>query len=716
MPEYLAPGVFVEEQPGPKSIQRASTSTAGFVGMTQRGPVVGPPILVTSYGDFARVFGGFISVRDSDLGEQGHLPLAVKQFFDQGGSRAFVSRVYRVKGQNLDEDHRQFTLSSGVVTRLRANAPVTSQNAGGPPQTLLVASLRGFNAGASLLFREPGVQTAVQWQNARPATGRVELVNGLTPADGPHRTDTAFVQLVAPAAGAPNNLPITACEPGQWAEGVRIDVRPRTGAPTEQIGAAAAAAVAGRSDLSVQSAAAFHPGAVIELRVVNAQGVLQAPATYATVFSVTGNTVQVFDPAAGLPAPAANMRIEVSLCEIDVLVSFGASVEIHTGTWRFVDPLTAAPATSPELPNEEVAAAFNRRSVWFRLNRDSRVVRTVETDHRSATYNANAFPAYAANDPLATHPTTPTGQPIALAAQGNTAGPDSLPTLPDYLGDPAAGPGERSGIESLRDEDGISVIAAPGIISPDVQAALINHAEAMKYRFAVLDGPRTADIAAIRAHRSNFDSTYAALYYPWIETPDPRTGEVIAIPPSGPTIGIYARSDIRVGVHKAPANETVDLARNLLTKVSTGEQEVLNPEGINAIRDFRDANRGIRVWGARTLSSDPEWKYVNVRRLFLMVEHSIYRSTQWVVFEPNGDELWARVRSTVETFLEQIWREGMLLGRKKDEAFFVRCDRSTMSQDDLDAGRLICLIGIAPVKPAEFVIFRIGQFTADRPN
>ena len=192
---------------------------------------------------------------------------------------------------------------------------------------------------------------------------------------------------------------------------------------------------------------------------------------------------------------------------------------------------------------------------------------------------------------------------------------------------------------------------------------------------------------------------------------DPTQPSEIELPPSGAVCGIYARSDVQRGVWKAPANETVSGALGLQRDVRFGEQEVLNPLGINCIRSL--PNRGIRVWGARTLSSDPEWKYVNIRRYFLYLENSIDRGTQWAVFEPNGEALWANIRNTVFDFLYNEWVSGALLGTKPEDAFFVRCDRSTMTQNDLDNGRLICLIGVAAVKPAEFVIFRIGQKTAD---
>lgn len=270
----------------------------------------------------------------------------------------------------------------------------------------------------------------------------------------------------------------------------------------------------------------------------------------------------------------------------------------------------------------------------------------------------------------------------------------------------------------------ISIVAAPGSSSyaatdPEaINQMLIGHAESRRaYRIAVLDAPPNLDIAGVRAVKSKIDSKYAALYYPWIRVTnpgaatDPLAPREIDLPPSGAVCGIYARNDVQRGVWKAPANETVTGAIGLQRDVHFGEQEVLNPIGVNCIRAL--PNRGIRVWGARTLSSDPEWKYVNIRRYFLYLESSIDRGTQWAVFEPNGEALWANVRNTVSDFLYNEWISGALLGTKPDEAFFVHCDRSTMTQNDLDNGRLICLVGVAAIKPAEFVIFRIGQKTAD---
>ena len=289
---------------------------------------------------------------------------------------------------------------------------------------------------------------------------------------------------------------------------------------------------------------------------------------------------------------------------------------------------------------------------------------------------------------------------------------------------PAADPVFKDALNSLLALEDISIVAAPGSSSfggtapAAINQARIGHAEARRaYRIAVLDTPPNLEPDGARELKSLIDSKYAALYYPWIRVAnplaatDPTQPTEMDVPPSGAVCGVYARSDVQRGVWKAPANETVTGALALQRDVRFGEQEVLNPLGINCIRAL--PNRGIRVWGARTISSDPEWKYVNIRRYFLYLEASIDRGTQWAVFEPNGEALWANVRTTVSDFLYNEWVSGALLGSTPKEAFFVRCDRSTITQNDLDNGRLICLIGVAAIKPAEFVIFRIGQKTAD---
>ena len=273
------------------------------------------------------------------------------------------------------------------------------------------------------------------------------------------------------------------------------------------------------------------------------------------------------------------------------------------------------------------------------------------------------------------------------------------------------GPGKRTGIQSFLENSTVSMMAIPGITDPEVIVSLTAHCENLKSRVAVFDMPKdmykTKDLIE---YRGIIDSSYAAMYHPWIQVFDRSSNKSDFVPPSGAVMGIYSRTDINRGVHKAPANEIV-FCTGLKVNYTKAEQDILNPEGINLIRAI--PGQGIRVWGARTASSNTAIKYVNVRRLFIYVEESIKANTNWVVFEPNDATLWQRVSLTISSFLDSMWRTGMLAGASPSEGYFVEIGPSTMSRDDIMNGRLICNIGIAPSRPAEFVIFRVTQHTAE---
>jgi phage tail sheath protein FI len=297
----------------------------------------------------------------------------------------------------------------------------------------------------------------------------------------------------------------------------------------------------------------------------------------------------------------------------------------------------------------------------------------------------------------------------------------------------------QRGLDALKPIDEIAIVAAPGYVEAGDYDAILEHCESLKDRVAILDSPldvtdigalvevalggggsgnppdaasgeeERAPMVGLRARPS--DDGFGAQYFPWIVvrdvlSDDPRADA--SVPPSGHIAGIWARSDATRGVHKAPANEIVRGALNLTYRLDRQEQAVLNPAGVNCIRFF--PREGIRVWGARTLApSASEWRYLNVRRLFVMIEESIAEATRWIVFEPNDRELWKSIRRDIGAFLTRVWRDGALMGRTPSEAFFVKCDEETNPQDEIDAGRVNAVIGIAPVKPAEFVIFRISQ-------
>ncbi len=313
----------------------------------------------------------------------------------------------------------------------------------------------------------------------------------------------------------------------------------------------------------------------------------------------------------------------------------------------------------------------------------------------------------------------PVPQARAALAGGGAHAP--VRVTPDaYVGNSA----DRTGFGGLEAIEEVTMLSVPdlmaayqaGAIDLDgvqaVQNAMISHCELMGDRLAILDSPpglNAQQIKEWRVDKARYDSKFATLYWPHLKVFDPLTGQLTFVPPSGHMAGIWARSDDTRGVHKAPANEVIRGALDLEVLVTKGEHDQLNPVGINVIRAF--PGRGIRVWGARTLSSDPAWRYVNVRRLFNFVEESILGGTQWVVFEPNDMALWERVKRTINSFLVRVWRDGALFGATPQEAFYVKCDSETNTAETIDAGQLLVEIGIAPVKPAEFVVFKIAQFS-----
>ena len=439
---------------------------------------------------------------------------------------------------------------------------------------------------------------------------------------------------------------------------------------------------AGAASLDLRSARNFYDHAIVEIDDGSQK-------TYHRVASVDGNTLTLAaNLAAAVPDGAA-----VRIVELSLRIDDGSATEAFAGLSLVAEADNYAPNI---------------------VNLRSRLVRI--TDQASPLDIPFNLPQ--ANWSL--------GVDGAIALQNGDDG--QPPTANDYIGQDF-GPAQRTGIEALVDIDAVAIIAAPGASDGAVQGALLSHCEARKDRFAVLDPQLGSVIGSggpddIVVQRSAHDSLYGAIYYPWIRVRDPlddNNSAGVLVPPSGHMLGIYARVDTERGVHKAPANEVI---RGLVdpgtpdtgpleVKLSDREQAVLNPANINALRDFRDSQRGLRSWGARVITSDNAWKYVPVRRLFIYVEESLYKGLQWVVFEPNADPLWAKVRRTVSGFLRRVWLDGALEGLTEDEAFFVRCDLTTMTPDDIANGRLIVLVGIAPVKPAEFVVIRISQKTRE---
>jgi phage tail sheath protein FI len=310
------------------------------------------------------------------------------------------------------------------------------------------------------------------------------------------------------------------------------------------------------------------------------------------------------------------------------------------------------------------------------------------------------------------------GARVALSGGASPAPQRVSPS--EYVGDAA----DRTGFAGLEAIDDITMLCVPDLMTAyqskildddglkAVQLAMIAHCELMSDRVAILDAPPGLKPQKLKDWRQNtagYDSKYATLYWPWLKVMDPRTGKPIMVPPSGHIAGIWARNDDTRGVHKAPANEVVRGVIELESNLTRGEHDQLNPIGINCVRSF--PGQGIRVWGARTLSSDPEWRYLNVRRLFNYVEKSILGGTNWVVFEPNDQYLWSSVRRTINAFLRRVWRSGALFGQTAEQAYYIKVDEENNPPENRDAGILTIDVGIAPVKPAEFVVFRLSQFS-----
>ncbi len=628
MPEYLAPGVYVEETTfRQKTIEGVSTSTAGFVGPTRFGPTAGEPELLTSFLDFERIYGG-IDYLDFGEGEvHNDVAHAVRGFFENGGRRLYVARVFDPPADPSDPfaNHGKCPVSadpsSGMV--LRARWPGAAGN---------FTVTFTFRVGPNILV---GVDESVPSPSLQ----------------GPRRYDTVLVL-------------------GQSLPAPRLYVLERD----EETG---------RADL-------FTADDVSDTR---------------TLTEVVGDGV-------------AEVRVVTVSVDISPLGRFMDSV--------FFEDLSPDPRhrTGPLITT--FAAEPTRKATTFvplvidpgSANDGGSIVEALLAGAVDASIPEQSSAAELLEDLL--DPTPGLAQWRCRLAGGSDGG---RPPGTAYEGDEDAN-GRKSALKALEDLEDISIVAAPGSSrdglngyatdAETIAQLLISHSERMKYRIAVLDSPNEALVSDVRAYRGKFDSKHAALYYPWITIADPMASEIrgeIDTPPSGFVAGVYARNDVERGVHKAPANEVVRLAIDFELPINKGQQDVLNPEGVNCLRFFE--GRGYRIWGARTITSDPEWKYVNLRRYFAFLERSIDKGTQWAVFEPNGSALWANVRRTVEDFLFNEWKSGHLMGEKAEEAYFVKCDRSTMTQNDIDNGRLICLVGVAPLRPAEFVIFRIGQKTLD---
>ncbi|HEX7828027.1 MAG TPA: phage tail sheath subtilisin-like domain-containing protein [Thermoanaerobaculia bacterium] len=618
MPEYLAPGVYVEEVSfRAKSIEGVSTTTTGFVGPTRFGPVELVPDVITSLVEYERIYGDRQQLEFGGSKVDNYMWHAVRMFFENGGKRLYVARVF----------------------------------AGGAAQTI-------ENANDQPVF---------------PKGHAIVKTNG-----GKIWTYARF-----PGAGGNMRVRITLT---------------------------AGANVFDPNTDSVRG--------IVQNDVLLVDGDKEASDADLWFANRNGDTWQLLKP--GNPATTKELS-EVT-----------KSIQVVTATVTVTPSDPNVPSSVyPDLAldsnhrrngaDDTLAAQFASNQPSMGRARSIPIVMDLK-DLKDGRTLADEIFSLKTNlekkllDPLSSD----ADRSLDLILEGGSDG--TLPEVGEYDGK-GGSPDDKfkSGLKALEDIDEISIVAAPAASanfqtrkaeSMAILNSVVSHAQRMRYRIAVLDSGNGQSIADVRDMRGKLDSSYAAFYYPWITVFDPVTQKEINLPPSGAVAGIYARNDINRGVFKAPANEVVDGAIGLETLLNKSQQDILNPIGINCFRFFE--GRGFRLWGARTISSDPEWKYVNLRRYFAYLEHSIDRGTQWAVFEPNGERLWANVRITITDFLFNEWQNGALLGDRAEKAFFVKCDRSTMTQNDLDNGRLVCLVGVAALRPAEYVIIRVGQWTADR--
>ncbi len=652
MPEYLSPGVYVEEVSfRAKSIEGVSTSVTGFIGPTRYGPLEGEPELLTSFTDFERIFGGIDRLQFEDQSGDEHenyMAHCVRAFFDNGGSKLYVVRTYEPSAQPLPGSlpdpnvDRAFAVADSPVTvSLRARFPGRAGN------MRVVVAVR---ASANVLS---------EGSNGQPVVHSI------------HANDVLLI-------------------------------RDRIGSPVDDALHYELYDVILEGDEFTLDSPASPP-----IRVAELDAHTQEVYVITLGLRVRRNGRFENEEAWNNLSPSPHGRNSVFSRFTDMPES---RVRYLTAPFAFDTNLTSGAHFMEALLGSEVL--------------DNLVLSLMSDDEFTIASQIVSPPS--PDRPL------PTDLERTFYLTNGTDG--NLPTAEAYRGqeaqrDLSGAFIESSGLEAFADVEEISMVAAPGYSTREpnlsltannarwsaIVQSLITHCQIrMRYRVTLLDSPDDMIISEVRSFRGQFDSTHAALYYPWITVMDPLDPDgrrEINVPPSGFVAGICARTDVRHGVFKAPANEVVLGAIGFEKLLNKAQQDVINPEGINAFRFFE--GRGFRLWGARTISSDPEWKYLSVRRYFAYLEHSVDRGTQWAVFENNNAALWANIRRTVEGFLFNEWRNGALMGTKPEEAYFVRCDRSTMTQNDLDNGRLICLIGVSVVKPAEFVIFRIGQWTAD---
>jgi phage tail sheath protein FI len=807
MPQYLYPGVYVEERDtGNKPIEGVSTSTAGFLGIAERGPAV--PTLLTSFGDYQRIFGAYVKESVSGVNVDRFLAYGVEGFFLNGGQTCYVQRLfhkdltdaansarpasataggkmvisaigpglwgnriaYAISPAGLNDStlfkltlmywsvpviSRTFTdgvttSGSATLTSATANFSATSDvglkiwGAGIPAKTTIksVESATSVTLTQNATSTASGVAVTVAVQGAPADYSSPDVTEVFDNLSGVPAASTfyenqinGFSNLITvsqlapgrPASTYPTTTTITVtATPASPASGQAVTLTATLAgqpAPTGTVTFLDATTVLGAmpiGDDGTASVTATWAAAGSHSITVSYKGDSYYLPVTSGAFSLTvtgSNTLTV--TLTGTPSPSNSGQAVT----FTATVTAAAGQPAPTGTVTFLDGTTVlgtgsvgSGGTATYTTSSLTAASHSITAQYGGDNNYAAATSAAFTQ----TVNAppSGSPAPAPNPPAPAPSATPSVPQAILTLGGGTdgtiaAGASTLLVPADFQGD-ASDPQNKTGLEALADVDDVSILCCPdefylGAKSTVVAGLLVAQCEDLKYRFAILQSFQDAPQPPNHYPSQPSARGYAAYYYPWLYIVSPTTGTNLLIPPGGHVAGIYARSDSNRGVQKDPANEPILGIDHLQLQINNALQGQLNPLGVNCLRYFK--TQGNLVWGGRTTSADPDWKYISVRRLFIFVEKSIQDGTQWVVFEPNDAPLWARVIRSVSDFLTGLWMNGMLQGSTKEQAYFVRCDRTTMTQADIDNGRLIMVIGIAPLKPAEFVIFRIGQWT-----
>ena len=737
MPTYLTPGVYFETvDVSRQAVTAIRTDIAAFVGIAERGPL-GVPVRVNSWEQFQSTFGSFIP--------NGYLAYSTKAFFENGGQTCYIVRV-------------------AAVPQTVTNAHVPQPNDG---SSSLVLSVEGFHPGAMVIVRQgASLEKDHLLQDVNVGERRfiweqaLEADFVLNDPERPLRFSTGAMPARATlldTTGKPT-LRIEASSPGAWGNALAVHVTRSSPAATRTT---SAPQPVDRKGSIVESIVGFGAGSLVKafqtgtpdlLSYLIVTGVdaahnllkwkqpldvgydLTRPTSFETVeFALTvyleGHLREHFSGLSLVKADEPNddnedhkrRYVEDAVngplfFDAEKRAKFPASHFIRVKNLESPSPLPDS-LPDPDAPNlsrgtlrlesggDGIALLQPEDFMGEAGAADKRGVRTLE--------DVDEVSIVAVPDILI--------RPVPPVTTAPLPQPEPNPCLPGQPEPPVAEPPPPKSFEPVPDFSVEQIFF--------VQQALVEHCEAQRDRIALLEPPvlsrswvvsdnppvvveesAAMEVGEIQSWRQRFDSKYAAIYYPWILVSDPlRLGNQVVrpIPPSGHVAGIFARTDRTVGVHKAPANEELEWAQGVSVEVTPELQGLLNPPGINVMRVF--PGRGIRLYGARTVSSDPSWRYVNVRRLLMMIEESVEESVQWSVFEPNDFYLRRTLVLAISSFLQSLWERGALVGKSAEEAFFVKCDDENNPPRVADLGQVIVDVGVAPVVPTEFVVFRIGK-------